>query len=208
MFVYRVMSSDEIVNRIKGINTNDTLHKGINTFEYKHGVEYIHFYKFAQHAFINRHMFGPVVAKIKLNDDIVPPLEYGVYTGIKTDYDYALTYNNFPIPEIIIDRKIFSNDNIVGFSNTLNKSFLENEDGSYPLSFYVSRKNIFGMEQIQKWDIDSIYYEYVKSLFPLFNNSGISVALYLKTIDLDKELIKFAEEIKNKKLIIKKRKYK
>lgn len=205
MFVYRAMSSTEIINRIKGINTNDTLHKGINTFEYKDGIDYIHFYKFAQHAFINSHLFGPVVAKIELDDDIIPPLEYGIYKNISTDYDDSLSSNNFPMPEIIIDRKLFSNDNIVEFSNILTESFLENEYGSYPLSFYVSRKNIFGIEQIQKWDIHSVYYEYVKSLFPLFDNLGISVSLYLKTIDLDKELVKFAEEIKNKKLIIKKK---
>lgn len=206
MFVYRIMSSTEIINRIKGINTNDTLHKGINTFEYKDGIDYIHFYKFAQHAFINSHLFGPVVAKIKLDDDIIPSLEYGIYTGIKTNYDESLVSNNFPIPEIIIDRRLFGNDNIIAFSNTLTKSFVEKEDGSHPLSFYIGRKNILGMNQLQEWDIHSIYYEYVKSLFPLFDNSGISVALYLKTIDLDKELMKFAEVIKSKKLIVKKRK--
>ena len=206
MYVYRAMSNIELLNRIKGINTNETFHKGLNTFEYQKDTDYIHFYKFPHHAFINSDIFGTIVAKIRLSEDIIPPLEYGIYTGIKTDYDESLSSNNFPIPEIIIDRRLFSNDNIISFSNALTKSFIEKEDGSYPLSFYVSKKNIFGTNKIQEWDIHSIYYEYVKSLFPLFHNSGILVALYLKTIDLDKELIKFAEEIKSKKLIIKKKK--
>lgn len=206
MYVYRVMSSRELINIIKGINTNDTLHKGINTFEYEYDTNYIHFYKFAQHAFINSHMFGSIVAKIKLDNEIIPPLEYGIYSGIKTDYDDSLISNNFPIPEIIIDRNLFSNDNIVDFSNNITKSFQENEDSSYPLSFYVSKKNFFGIEQKQQWDIHSIYYQYIKSLFPLYDYNGIRVAFYLKTIDLDKELMIFAEEIKRKKLIIKNKK--
>lgn len=208
MYVYRAMSSDELINIINGVNSKDILHKGLNTFKYEQDVDYIHFYKYAQHAFINSHMFGTIVAKIKLDDNIIPPLEYGIYTGIKTDYDDTLSLNNFPIPEIVIDRKLFSNNNIIGFSNAFTENFQRSEDGNFPLSFYVSKKNILGMNQLQEWDIHSIYYEYVKSLFPLFDNSGISVALYLKTIDLDKELMKFAEVIKSKKLIVKKRKRK
>lgn len=206
MYVYRVMSSCELVNRMNGINTNDTLNKGINTFKYERGTDYIHFYKFPQHAFINCHMFGLVVAKVKLDDDIVPPLEYGFYSGIKTDYDDSLSSYSFPIPEIVIDRRLFSNDCIVTFSNKFTKSFEEYEDGSYPLSFIVNKKNFFGIKKIQEWDMHAIYYEYIKSLFPLFDYSGIRVGLYLKTVDLDKELMIMAERIKNESLIIKKRK--
>ena len=136
------MSSRELINRLNGIETNEAVIKGENTFKYKDGIDYIHFYKFAEHAFINKRHFGCVVAKVKLNDDIIPPLEYGLYSGIKTSNDDSLYFYGFPIPEIIIDRKLFNNECIVDFIDTFTAEFEKKEDGSYPLSFYVS-KNIF-----------------------------------------------------------------
>ena len=54
MFVilYRVMSNYEL-KKLMGINVDEseksTL-RGDNTFIYEHGVEYIHFFKYAEHA--------------------------------------------------------------------------------------------------------------------------------------------------------------
>lgn len=203
MYVYRVMSSRELVNRLNGVETNEVVIKGLNTFEYKNEVDYIHFYKFAEHAFINKERFGCVVAKVKLNDDIIPPLEYGLYSDIKTYNDDSLYFYGFPMPEIIIDRSLFSNECIVGFADTHTTTFEISEDGIYPLSFCVERNVPFKGKEKQWWSPHSIYYEYIKSVFPLCNYDDYAVARYLKTIDLDRELMKMAKKIKKKKLIIK-----
>ena len=57
MYLYRAMTSEEIVNRINGIETNKAILKGTNTFNYKEGIDYIHFYKYAAHAFFLRDKF-------------------------------------------------------------------------------------------------------------------------------------------------------
>lgn len=204
MYVYRAMSSRELVNRLNGIETNEAVIKGENTFKYQKGMDYIHFYKFAEHAFINK-KFGCVVAKVKLDDDIIPPLEYGLYSNVKTYYDDSLNFYGFPMPEIIIDRRLFSNECIVGFADTYTVAFERNKDGSYPWSFYVEKNIPFKGTEIQWWDTHSIYYEYIKTLFPLYHYDDYAVARYLKTIDLDKELAIMAEKIKKEKLITKKK---
>lgn len=215
MYVYLPMSSKELVNRLNGIETSHAVIKGGNTFKCKDGIDYIHFYKFAKHAFINKkpfgclvgnnELFGCVVAKVKLDDDIIPPLEYGFYNGVETSNDDSLFYYSFPIPEIIIDRKLFSNECIVGFSDTLTGEFERDEDGIYPLSFWNQKNVPFKGTEMQLWGTHDIYYEYIKSLFRLYNNDHYAVAKYLKTIDLDKELAVMAEKIKKKKLVIKKK---
>lgn len=204
MYVYRVMSSRELVNRLNGIETNKAVVEGQNTFKYKKDIDYIHFYKFAEHAFINK-KFGCVVAKVKLDNNIIPSLEYGFYSGVKTYYDDSLYFRGFPIPEIIIDRKLFSNECIIGFADHLTGEFERNEDGSSPLGFWVDKNILFKGREMQMWSMHSIYYEYIKSLLPLYDNNEYAVARYLKTIDLDKELLIMSEKIKKKKLITKKK---
>ena len=208
MYVYRAMSNTELLNRLKGISTNKTLNKGLNTFEYKNGVDYIHFYKFAQHAFINKHIFGSIVAKVFLDDSIVPPLEYGFYSNVRSNNDKYPLGCSFPMPEIIIDRRVFSNDNIISLSEEYIGPFKYISNEGESLTFTSSKKNFLGIEKIQHWDEHTVYYEYIKSLLPSFDYNSLSLALYLKNIDLDKELMKFAEIIKNENKIIKVKKRK
>lgn len=205
MYVYRVMSSGELIGRLNGDGAYNEV-KGTNTFDYKDGENYIHFYKFATHAFQNKEKFGCIVAKVKLDDINIPPLEYGLYPFVITDYDVSLSQQLFPIPEIIINRELFSNNCIIDFSNVYTKEFAVDEEGFFPLEVYVTKKNFFKKNVEQLWTISDVYYEYIKSLLPLYNYNMYDVVRYLKTIDLDIELSLMAKQLQNRNKYLKRKK--
>lgn len=204
MYLYRSMSSDELINRINGINKNKAAIKGINTFKYDN-KDYIHFFKFAEHAFLFQKKFDyAVVAKIALEDELTPPLEYGFYSNIKTYYDDSLYGYAVPLPEIILDRELFSDKNIIQFSNINNGNFSKKENGEHERNFWVENKKILSNPINQMWTMDSIYYEYIKILSKKFDYDMSKVVSFLKTIDIDEELDKLANNVQKKKIITRK----
>ncbi|MDE5587243.1 MAG: hypothetical protein K2I72_02600 [Bacilli bacterium] len=208
MYVYRAMSSEELLNRMKGIETNRSIVLGVNSFQYEEGHDYIHFFKFLSHAlFFQKIKHLAVVAKLEISDEIIPPLEYGIYGGVDTYYDDALYGWYIPLPEIIIERNLVNNDCFVEFMN-LNTIDYEEEQENLPTSFWVEREieesKKRNMKEIissilkqsndpkstekQFWNSSSIYYEYLKSLMEKFDWNENTLLRYLKTIDLDQEL--------------------
>lgn len=204
MYLYRAMSSDELINRINGIKKNKAAIKGVNTFKYDN-KDYIHFFKFAEHAFLFQKKFDyAVVAKIALEDELITSLEYGFYSDIETYYDDSLYGYIIPLPEIILDRELFNDKNIIQFSNVNNGNFTKKENGKYEREFWVENKKIFSDSIRQLWTMDRIYYEYIKILSKKFDYDMSKVANFLKTIEIDEELDKLANKIEKKKIITKK----
>jgi len=204
MYLYRAMSSEELINRLNGIEKNKTNFKGENTFNYKENIDYMHFFKYSAHAFSFRDKcMMACVAKVELKDELIPPLEYGLYADIETYYDDSLTKYYIPLPEIIVDRKLIKNSNIIAISNTLTGSF--DEVHTFQSEFWVSQKRPFQKEEQQLWSQPSVYYEYIKSLLPKFDYNTMEIAKYLKTINLDDELNKISEKIEKNKILTKRR---
>ena len=204
MYLYRAMSSEEIINRINGISDNKPAIKGVNTFKYMN-KNYIHFYKFAEHAFLFKKKINlAIVSKVDIKDEIIPPLEYGFYSDITTFYDDSLYGYQIPLPEIIIDRELFHNNDIIDFSNINNGVFRKKENGEYEKNFWVESKKIISDSNTQLWTAEGVYYEFIKRLLKKFNYDSSVVVKYLKTISLDKELDILSNEIEKKKIISKK----
>lgn len=204
MYLYRAMSSEELISRINGISENKPTIKGSNTFKYA-DKNYIHFYKFADHAFLFKKKFNlAIVSKVEIKDEIVPPLEYGFYSDITTYYDDSLYGYHIPLPEVIIDRNLFHNNDIIEFSNINNGTFRKKENGEYEKEFWIESKKIFSDSINQLWTTEGIYYEFIKILIKKFNYNMSEIVKYLKTIELDNELQILANKIEKKKIITKK----
>lgn len=207
MYLYRTMSSNELINRINGIDTNEQIVQGENTFKYKENVDYIHFFKFADHAkqVMDRHKELVVLARYKVPDNLIPPMEFGFYSQVKTYYDDYFFNKYIPLPEYIIERKLIKREFIDEFQNDLYGDFAPEYDSKNV--FWVDKKEKTGImkyeEKLQLWDKSSIYYEYIKYLMPKFEYNTYKIANYLKTIDLDKKLNEVTNKIKNKNMVIK-----
>ena len=205
MYLYRAMTNTELINRINGIETNEPITKSKNTFTYKDNIDYIHFYKYAAHAFYLRDMFSMAcVAKIEVADELIPQLEYGLYNRVETYYDDSLSEYHIPLPEIILERNLVKNKHFIDFSNTLTGNFDESQ--FFQQQFWTSQKRIFQKEERQLWSITSIYYEYIKILLPKFNYDTLELANYLKTINLYDELNIMSEKIQQNNILTKRTK--
>ncbi len=213
MYVYRTMSSSELITRInKEVKTfSSSTIKGQNSANYQEGKEYIHFFKYLDHAlYYMKRNNNPIVAKIELPSIIIPKLEYGFYGNVETYYDDSLVGYYMPLPEYIIEKNLFQNSFVVDFThNGVWQDPLRKND-------YCYFKNTFWTEQIikkglkketikQRWDEYEIYYEYIKSLMPRFNYETEKIAKYLKTINLEEELQKMKEYIKENQVITRRR---
>ena len=200
MYLYRAVKNSEILNYINGVNDSNVSIKGINTFKYEKGVKHVHFFKYAKHAFYfmnyqNSNNYSDdcfvSIMRVKIPDRILPNISYGMHLHVETYYDDSLKYNVIPLPEYVIPRNNFKFSYINKFSNLCNGNF---DIDRNKMSFYSETSEYF-----QYWDVESIYYEYIKRLYA----SNINVVSYLKTIDLDSELCNFAKKIKKNKFILK-----
>lgn len=213
MYIFRTMSSGELITRInKEVKTfSSSMIKGQNTANYQEGKEYIHFFKYLEHAlYYMKKNNDPIVVKIELPSIIIPKLEYGLYGDVDTYYDDSLVGYYMPLPKYIIERNLFQKEFIVDFThNGVWQDPLRKNDYRYfENTFWTEQlvKNRFKKETIkQRWDEEKIYYEYIKSLMPRFNYETEKIAKYLKNINLEEELQKMKEYIKENQVITKRR---
>ena len=101
MILYRVLSDKEIKRYIGIYNINlkndfYTGSNGCNTFKYKRGVEYMHFFRYAEHAKALIYKFGVIIAKFEIPDELIDQSGFGFYNDI-----------DYPIPECIINENDF-----------------------------------------------------------------------------------------------------
>ena len=103
MILYRVLSKYEL-NMLNGLepgNPPETL-RGNNSFKYEKGQEYMHFFKYAEHAQKHKSKFGICIAKLDIPDELINQYGFGYYGGLG---DLA--------PECIIKKEDFSKKFII-----------------------------------------------------------------------------------------------
>lgn len=207
MYLYRAMSSNEVIERINNRNYDIATVKGSNTFKYNEDKKYVHFFKYASHAIRYKKIFAlAAVAQIKLPDEIIPSLEYGFYSEVETYYDDSLKKYYIPLPEIILEQKLFNNDYIKEFYDK-DSNFLHIDSyGNEVKEFTTQKYSLLEGKKVQRWTQTDIYYEYIKRLLPKFKYDVDKLANYLKMIDLDSQLEEFSNQIVKQKTITK-RKY-
>lgn len=221
MFVYRTMSSEELINGLNGksLETSST-YRGLNTFDYQKNISYIHFFKYLKHALCYmKQNNNPVVAKIDLPNSVIPNLEYGLYNGIDTYYDESLAGYYIPLPEYIIERNLFQKEYIVDFTHNgvWQDPLRKNESSSKPefCTMKIVKNDTKEETLIQHWDEVDVYYEYIKKTMGEFNifteeeryslDDMFDMAKHLKTINLEEELQEMEEYIRENQVITRRR---
>ena len=86
----------------------------------------MHFFRYLEHAREYTHMFGNLIVKCDIPDDLIEKTGYGFYSYFYPYfYPYFWPYKNSdvtaPIPEIIIKRSSFSSKYIMGKINRCKK---------------------------------------------------------------------------------------
>lgn len=106
MILYRVISSDEFINlranSLKIRNKRNQYSLDDNTFVYEPGVEYMHFFRYAGHAEMNKKNFGVQIIKVNIPDDLIEQHGFGFYWCCEDNIR-----NVVPLPECIIKRENF-----------------------------------------------------------------------------------------------------
>lgn len=181
MILYRVMSSYE-VKKLMGVNVNDddkTTLWGNNTFIYDRKTEYLHFYRYAEHAKKLIDKFGVIIAKCDIPDELIDQYGFGFY-----NLDVSA------IPECIIKKENFDVNFIKGFKYELIVGWckpaisIEEHKGGYIGSCGELYEELFN-------DLKKEYYSQ-KSPSGTINDY---VAEKLKGVDLDKVLLNYIDRV-------------
>lgn len=206
MLVYRTVSSAELLNLVNGteIKNYNVIH-GENTFKYEKDKSYIHFFKYEGHAlYYMKKRNNPIILRLDIPEELLGNAEYGFYSNVDTYYDDYLYSYYMPLPEYIITTDKFNKDYIVDFSYNgvwqNPKRYNINRD-----LFWVKKEHLFHDDEVQNWSIESVYYEYIKTLANKLDYDMYKIARYLKDVDLDNELVKMKSKIKHEKIITKRR---
>jgi len=97
MLLYRIMSNYEL-KKLMGIDVSN-LHKGTlkgeNTFKYAPNTEYVHFFRYAEHAKNRISQFGVIIAKFDIPEELIDQFGYGFYN------------TQAPLPECIVKKENF-----------------------------------------------------------------------------------------------------
>jgi hypothetical protein len=206
MLVYRTVSSSELLNLIGEKNLkNDNIIKGQNTFKYDADKNYIHFFKYENHAlYYMKKRNNPLIIRLDIPDEILGNIEYGFYGNVDTYYDDFLYSYDIPLPEYVISTDKFKKEYIVDFSynGVWQNPMRYNVNREF---FWVEKEHLFHDKEMQAWTIESIYYEYLKFVSERFKYNMYDVANYLKTVNLDDELEKVRNKIKNEKIMTKRK---
>jgi len=126
MILFRAVTSEELVNRLHHNNPNRRATiKGCNTFRYEEGVEYLHFFRYAEHAFYYKEEKRCVaVLECVIPDEIIEKHGFGFYGGVKTDKNNSLYGWYMPLPECIIKKENFKTEYIYDISDGWNGRFV------------------------------------------------------------------------------------
>ena len=85
LILYRVINDDEYDELFKGIhrewivNKYKISSKNNNTFNYSENINYMHFFKFAEHARERMSSFGNRLIMCDIPDNLIEQFGYGVY---------------------------------------------------------------------------------------------------------------------------------
>lgn len=113
LILYRVINDDEYDELFKGIHREGIVNKykisskNNNTFNYSENINYMHFFKFAEHARERMSSFGNRLIMCDIPDNLIEQFGYGVYKHYDKENISVL------IPEYIINRDNFRTAYIV-----------------------------------------------------------------------------------------------
>ena len=184
MILYRVMSSYELKKLMDAdVNENEkpTL-RGTNTFKYEKDVEYMHFFRYASHAKNMISMFGEIVVKCDIPDELIDKEGLGFYSFLRVS----------TIPECIIKKENFDVNFIKGFKYDLTMGWctpnipIGEHKGRYIGSYNELYEELF--KDLEK--------EFYMKRPPVSLNDY--VASKLKNVDLDKLLLSYIDRVHEK----------
>lgn len=199
MILFRAITSEELLNRLKynDQSVKATI-KGENTFKYEDGIEYLHFFKYPEHAFYYKKEKSCVaVLECIIPDEIIEQYGFGFYGGVETYKNNKLFGWYMPLPEYIIRKDKFTSEYIYDiqdryFSRYIyDKDTVSNETVHKPLDFVDSDHYWHQISQA------NIYYEIVYKLAKENEHNMYKVARILYNMNLDREVLTFFENNKD-----------
>jgi len=174
------MSNYEL-KKLMGINVSDNEANSLwggNTFTYEPKTEYLHFFKYAEHAKALVYKFGEIIAKCDIPDELIDQEGFGFYNMEVS-----------AIPECIMKKENFDVNFIEGVKYqvrvgwTLPSILLGEYKGGYKAGYGELYKELF----------DDLKKEYYKENPPETVNRYI--ANKLKGVDLDTLLLKYIDRV-------------
>lgn len=202
MILFRSVTSKELLNMLHGNNVkiNATI-QGENTFRYDNGVDYMHFFKYAEHAFYYKNEKNVIaVMECIIPDIIIEQKGFGYYGGVKTKKNSELFGYYMPLPEYIIKRDNFDMKYIYDVNNWLHPKYIRKElNGSDNEIYGEAIEAEFALSNngycdCKKFTYADIYYEIVYKLFIENDYCMDDVTKILLKMDLNKEIILFFNE--------------
>ena len=206
MILFRAVTNEELLNMLHGDNVkiNATI-RGQNTFRYDEGIEYIHFFKYAEHAFYYKNEKKCVsVIECVIPNDIIEQRGFGLYGSVKTFKNDKLFGYYMPLPEYIIKRDNFDYKYIYDINDKLYNNFIRKELKGNDNEIYgeiverqLSLFNDVGGYDYRDFSYADLYYELVYKLLKENCYSMEQVTKILLKLDLDKEILLFFKENKD-----------
>ena len=191
MILYRVMSNYEL-KKMMGINVADNEKNSLwggNTFSYEPNTEYMHFFRYSEHAKALVCKFGEIIAKCDIPDELIDQAGFGFY-----NMEVSV------IPECIMKKENFNVNFIKGFKYQLTLGWtlpsipLEEYKGRYMAGYGELYEQLF-------FDLKKEYYKTNPS-----ETVNDYIASRLKGVNLDKLLLNYIDRVHEKRFPTKKSK--
>lgn len=204
MILYRTMTNYELINRLNGKNNSDNIAtiKGVNTFKYESNQEYIHFFKYVEHAFYymkeNRNYI--IVAQCIIPDELVSEIGFGMYGGVEIYNNNGLSSYYIPLPEYRIKKEDFKNEYINAFATTLYTTMSTNEINKIQELPLFDLEKEEGIICYRHYSYANMYYEMLCTLANIYSYNFDKIIKYLKEKDFNKLIEDYYQE--NKEILI------
>lgn len=219
MILFKAVTNEELLNRINNSNHSETYTiRGKNTFNYDPNIEYLHFFRFAEHAFYYKKAKRCVaVLECIIPNEIIEQYGFGFYGDVKTDKNESLASWYIPLPEYIIKANNFKTEyiydiNDILYNNYIQKRLNHNDNEKYgePIERELLLFNIEDGYDYRDFSYSEIYYEMLYTLLKKENFNIDKVTKILLNSDLNKEILSYFENSQEEllKLINKKEKTK
>lgn len=209
MILFRAVTNEELLNRIKknNLSASATI-KGNNTFNYDPNIEYLHFFRFAEHAFHYKKAKKCVaVLECIIPNEIIEQFGFGFYCDVKTYKNDALAGWYIPLPEYIIKAENFKTEYIYDINDELYNNYIQkrlkhndNEKYGEPIERELSLFNREGGYDYRDFSYSEIYYEMLYTLLKTENFDIDKVTKILLNINLNKEILLYFNNNKDKLL--------
>lgn len=209
MILFRAVTNEELLARINNNNHFEIYTiKGKNTFNYDPNIEYLHFFRFAEHAFYYKKAKRCVaVLECIIPNEIIEQYGFGFYGDVKTYKNEVLAGQYIPLPEYIIKADNFKTEyiydiNDVLYNNYIQKRLNHNDNEKYgePIERELSLFNIAGGYDYRDFSYSEIYYEMVYTLLKTEKFDIDKVTKILLNFDLNKEILSYFENNKEELL--------